>query len=100
MTKKKTTRPTMRGNNVLSREDAARLADSIMWHFYDDGNELAHLMLLLYCFTYERDMTNRENMLTAIQEKAAPCMNPFDDIIHAEMERAYNELRKGGAADV
>lgn len=97
---KKTTRPTMRGNNVLSREDAARLADRIMWRFYEDGDELAHFMLLLYAFTYEQDMGARESMLTATQEKAGPCMSPFDDMIHAEMERAYNELRKGGATDV
>ena len=89
---------TISGNNPLTREDAARLADAIMWHFYDDGNELAHFMLLLSAFTYERDLSAREGMLIAITEKAAPHMVPFDEMIRAEMERAYNDLRKSGKA--
>jgi len=84
----------------VTREEAATLAECITWTFMDDGDEIARFLLLCHAFTYTRDMNDRENMMTAIEQKLAPLTNGYDGMLHAEMSARLASIRakgKGGA---
>ncbi len=78
---------------TITPEEAARLADSIMWHFYD-ADEMARFMLPIHAFVY--GTTDRESMLTDIVEKAALFLPSVDGAVKADVSNVLSALRKGG----
>ena len=100
MRAKKQTTPSAfeRGENNLTPETAAEVAELLadtLGGSYPD--ELAAVLLLCYSFTYERDMTTRENMLQGVIDHFGRWLPGFDEMCRAGMRGVLDALRKGGA---
>jgi hypothetical protein len=83
------------GRNPLTPKMAATLAEG----FADgqDGDDVARMLLLLWSFTYERDINEREYMMRAVEARLGILMTGFDELQAAQMRRQLESLKEGGA---
>ncbi len=85
------------GHNPLTPAEAGALAFGLTNHL-PEPDEVARILLLCYAFTYEADMTEREQMLIAVEKALAVYLGGFSELCRAEMRQQLELLRRQRAA--
>ncbi len=85
-----------RGENPLTTEEAADLADALTGHGQGE-DDAARILLLAFALTHERDLHKREYMFVAIEARVGPYLRGFTDLRRERMSEQLDALRKGGA---
>lgn len=103
-TKKSTTKrgrsraktPTPSGEETgyaLSHEQAQGLARSLLYKSLDEDESMAAFMLLLRSLTYTEAVTDREDILQAVQNVFLPHTGAAAKTLHQLLEHAYRRAK-------
>lgn len=87
---------TLKAGNPLKDEEAGTLAE---WITSFEDEQCARLLLLCHAFTYETDISRRENMLRETEARLGPFLPGFDRMQGEDMAACLTALRakKGGS---
>jgi hypothetical protein len=103
-TKKSTTKrgisraktPTPTGKETsyaLSPEQARELACSLLYQPLDDDEHMAAFMLLIRSLTYTEGVTDREDILQAVQNVFLPHTTAAEKTLHQLLEPVYRRAK-------
>jgi hypothetical protein len=79
-----------------SRRARPLLAECITHNFADDGDEIARFLLLCRPLVYSED---NENLLSVVEQVAAPLLMEFDPMIEEAGARVLASLHDGPPAE-
>jgi hypothetical protein len=86
----KTPAPTSKETSyALSYEQAQGVARSLLYKALDEDESMAAFMLLLRSLTYTDAVTDREDILQAVQNVFLPHTDAAQKTLHQLLERAY-----------
>ena len=78
-------------------QEAGRIAEGILWRIMDDADEVGRFLLLCHVLAYTT--RDREDIMVEIERRLAPHLAGFTAMLHAEMDYALGELRKGARGE-